>query len=118
RGGKKLEDAVEIAIEQRLGEPWERPTGAEVGRVSVHPTAVEEYASHLVRSIDHPLAGLKVVLDCAEGAAWESAPRALADAGATVIAIHAEPDGTNINEGCGSTHLTDLQQAVVEHGAD
>ncbi|MBE7324935.1 phosphoglucosamine mutase [Nocardioides sp. Y6] len=118
RGGKKLEDAVEIAIEQRLGEPWERPTGADVGRVSVHPSAVDDYAAHLVSTIEKPLEGLTVVLDCAEGAASVSAPKALADAGATVIAIHAEPDGTNINEGCGSTHLTDLQQAVVAHGAD
>lgn len=118
RGGRKLDDAIEIAIERRLGQPWERPTGAAVGRVAQHPTAVQEYAAHLVRTIDHPLAGLKVVVDCAEGAAHLSAPQALADAGATVIAIHADPDGTNINDGCGSTHLADLQRAVREHGAD
>ena len=61
--------------------------------------------------------GLKVVLDCAEGAAHAAGPRALEDAGATVIAIHADPDGLNINDNCGSTHLGDLQKAVVEHGA-
>ncbi|MFC6696521.1 phosphoglucosamine mutase [Nocardioides daphniae] len=118
RGGKKLEDAVEIAIEQRLGQAWERPTGAAVGRVTTHPTAMEEYAAHLVRTIEHPLAGVTVVVDCAEGAAHASAPKALADAGATVIAIHADPDGTNINENCGSTHLSDLRAAVLAHGAD
>ena len=71
-----------------------------------------------MRSIDHPLAGLTVVLDCAEGAAYDVGPRALEDAGAKVIAIHASPDGLNINEGCGSTHLDAVRAAVLEHGAD
>jgi phosphoglucosamine mutase len=118
RGGHKLDDAIEVAIEKRMGAPWDRPTGAGVGRVEPHPTAVAEYAAHLVRTIEHPLAGLKVVVDCAEGAAWRAAPQALEDAGATVIAIHADPDGTNINENCGSTHLGALQAAVLEHEAD
>ncbi len=117
RGGHKLDDAVEIAIEARLHETWERPVGGNVGRVTPYPAAIEEYAAHLVRSIDHPLVGLKVVLDCAHGAAHDAGPRALADAGATVIAMHAEPDGLNINDGCGSTHLEPLRAAVVEHGA-
>jgi phosphoglucosamine mutase len=117
RGGHKLDDAIEIAIERRMGEPWERPTGGAVGRVDVYESAVEEYAAHLESTISHPLVGLKVVLDCAEGAAHAAGPRALEDAGATVIAIHAEPDGLNINDDCGSTHLGDLQKAVVEHGA-
>ena len=117
RGGQKLDDTVEIAIEARLHETWDRPVGGDVGRVTPYPTAVEEYAAHLVRTIDHPLAGLTVVLDCAEGAAYDAGPRALADAGARVIAMHAEPDGLNINDGCGSTHLGPLQKAVVEHGA-
>ena len=97
---------------------FERPTGGDVGRIIVYDTAVEEYAAHLVRSIDHPLAGLTVVLDCAEGAAYEVGPRALEDAGARVIAIHASPDGLNINDGCGSTHLDTVRAAVLEHGAD
>jgi phosphoglucosamine mutase len=117
RGGHKLDDAIEIAIERRMGEPWERPTGGGVGRVKVYDTAVQEYAAHLESTITHPLVGLKVVLDCAEGAAHAAGPRALEDAGATVIAIHADPDGLNINDDCGSTHLGDLQKAVVEHGA-
>ncbi len=118
RGGVKLDDAIELAIEKRLREPWHRPTGGDVGRVKQHPTAVAEYAAHLVSTITHPLAGLKVVLDCAHGAAFEAGPRALRDAGADVIAICAKPDGLNINDGCGSTHLEVLQNAVLEHGAD
>jgi phosphoglucosamine mutase len=122
RGGLKLDDPVEAAIEQfieqGLVEEFARPTGADVGRVTVYPTAVEEYAAHLVRSIDHPLAGLTVVLDCAEGAAYDVGPRALEDAGAKVVAIHASPDGLNINDGCGSTHLDTVRAAVLEHGAD
>jgi phosphoglucosamine mutase len=118
RGGVKLDDALEVVIEQRLREPWERPTGGDVGRVRPHATAVAQYTAHLVSTIHHPLAGLKVVLDCAHGAASEAGPRALRDAGADVVAICAEPDGLNINEGCGSTHLEVLQQAVLEHGAD
>ena len=105
RGGHKLDDAIEMAIERRLREDWDRPRGGDVGRVTPYATAIEEYAAHLIRTTNRPLAGIKVVLDCAEGAASEAGPRALADAGADVVAIHAEPDGLNINDGCGSTHL-------------
>ena len=118
RGGVKLADAIEVAIEERLREPWDRPTGAAVGRVRPHTTALEEYAGHLVSTIKPSLDGIKVVLDCAHGAAWQVGPKALRDAGAEVVAICAEPDGTNINEGCGSTHIEVLQKAVLEHGAD
>ncbi|QIX25791.1 phosphoglucosamine mutase [Nocardioides sp. JQ2195] len=118
RGGVKLDDAIEIAIEQRLREPWNRPTGGDVGRVSTYDHAVADYAAHLVGTIARPLTGLKVVLDCAEGAASAAGPKALRDAGAEVIAIHAEPDGLNINDHCGSTHLDNLQAAVLAHGAD
>lgn len=118
RGGNKLDDAIEDAIERRLDEPWQRPTGSKVGRVRTHPTAVDEYAAHLVGTIGSSLAGIKVVLDCAHGAAWAVGPKALRDAGAEVVAICAEPDGLNINDGCGSTHLDLLRKAVVEHGAD
>ena len=118
RGGVKLDDTIEIAIEKRLREPWDRPTGAAVGRVSTYDAAVSDYAAHLVSTVDTTLAGIKVVLDCAHGAASEAGPRALRDAGAEVVAICAEPDGLNINDGCGSTHLDVLQRAVLEHGAD
>jgi phosphoglucosamine mutase len=118
RGGHKLEDAVENEIERRLGADWERPTGADVGRVAHFPQGIHEYVAHLVRSIEYPLAGIKVVLDCANGAASDSGPRALVNAGADVSAIHAEPDGLNINDNCGSTHLDSLRRAVVQDGAD
>jgi len=118
RGGLKLDDAIEVAIEKRLHEPWDRPTGAAVGRVSTYDEAVIDYVSHLVRTTTYPLTGLRVVLDCAQGAAWESGPQALADAGADVTAIYADPDGLNINDDCGSTHLARLQAAVIKDDAD
>jgi phosphoglucosamine mutase len=118
RGGVKLDDALEVAIENRLREPWDRPTGGRVGRVETYAAAVPDYVRHLVSTMSTSLDGLKVVLDCAHGAASVAGPRALAEAGAEVIAICAEPDGLNINDGCGSTHLGLLQSAVVEHGAD
>jgi phosphoglucosamine mutase len=118
RGGLKLDDAVEKEIERHLDEDWDRPLGGDIGRVTPYATPVEEYVDHLVSTIQRPLAGLKVVLDCANGAAHEAGPLALAKAGAEVIAIGNEPDGLNINDGCGSTHLDPLQEAVLAHGAD
>jgi phosphoglucosamine mutase len=118
RGGRKLDDAVEREIEQHLDEPWERPVGGAVGRVTPYATPVEEYVDHLVGTVTRPLAGIKVVLDCAHGAAYKAGPMALRAAGVEVIAINAEPDGLNINDGVGSTHLGPLRAAVVEHGAD
>lgn len=117
-GGLKLDDAVEAQIEEILGSEWERPIGAAVGRVRPYDRPIEEYVAHLVGTLGRPLSGLKVVVDCAHGAASVAAPMALREAGAEVVVIGAEPDGLNINEGCGSTHLGPLQQAVVAHGAD
>jgi phosphoglucosamine mutase len=107
-----------VAIEKRLREPWERPLGDGVGRVSTYEAAVTDYAEHLASTVGRDLGGLKVVLDCANGAASQAGPLALRLAGAEVTAICADPDGLNINDGCGSTHLDVLQRAVVEHGAD
>jgi len=118
RGGVKLDDAIEAAIEKRLREPWDRPTGAGIGRVSTYDAALADYTAHLDGTLTRPLDGVHVVLDCANGAAYQAAPKALADAGARVTAINAEPDGVNINEDCGSTHLGGLRAAVLEHGAD
>jgi phosphoglucosamine mutase len=118
RGGVKLDDAIESAIEKRLREPWDRPTGGGVGRVTTYDAAVTDYASHLVGTVHGSLRGIKVVLDSAQGAASIAGPLALREAGAEVVAICAEPDGLNINDGCGSTHLGLLQRAVLEHGAD
>jgi phosphoglucosamine mutase len=118
RGGGKLDDAIEAAIEKRMGEPWERPTGRAVGRIVNDENAAAAYIEHLLSSVSTPLTGLKIVVDCANGAASLVAPVVYEKAGATVIAIHHSPDGWNINEGCGSTHLEDLQAAVVREGAD
>ena len=120
RGGVKLDDALEIAIENRMREPWERPVGGDVGRVVSDPSAADLFVSHLLSTLssETPLSGLKIVVDCANGSASVVGPEALRRAGAEVIAIHATPNGLNINEGCGSTHLDDLRAAVVEHGAD
>lgn len=118
RGGVKLDDAIEDAIEQRLQEPWDRPTGSDVGRVGDSHAGLGAYVRHLLDTLPIRLDGLTVVLDCANGAAHEAAPDVFERAGATVIAIHADPDGLNINEQCGSTHLDDLRRVVVDRGAD
>ena len=118
RGGHKLDDTIEDAIEQRMEEPWERPIGAGVGRVRHDADAVQLYADHLLSTINVALSGIRVVVDCANGAASAMSPEVLRAAGAEVIAIHASPDGLNINDNCGSTHLTDLKEAVRAHGAD
>ncbi|GGO76469.1 phosphoglucosamine mutase [Nocardioides deserti] len=117
RGGIKLDDALEREIESLMGQPWQPPVGGDVGRVTPYATPIEEYVDHLVATVQ-PLRGLRVVLDCAHGAASVAGPRALEAAGATVVAINAAPDGLNINDGVGSTHLGPLQAAVIEHGAD
>ncbi|MDP9393850.1 MAG: phosphoglucosamine mutase [Actinomycetota bacterium] len=118
RGGHKLPDAVEDAVEARMREQWQRPVGAGVGRVTPYDDGRERYVEHLLAALPHRLDGLKIVIDCAHGAAWWVGPEALRRAGATVVTIGAEPDGLNINDGYGSTHLDRLQEAVVAHGAD
>jgi phosphoglucosamine mutase len=122
RGGVKLPDATEDAIEARLRAADAHQAPAEFGRVSDAGAEQERYLDHLLATVPArprpPLAGLRVVADCAHGAAYQIAPRALRRAGAEVITIGAEPDGLNINEGCGSTALGTLCAAVVEHGAD
>jgi phosphoglucosamine mutase len=118
RGGGKLDDLLEIAIENRMGEPWERPTGKEVGRAINDDSAVERYLNHLSATVDTSLVGLKVVVDCANGASFYVAPEALRRAGAEVIAIFDHPNGWNINENCGSTHMDALREKVLEIEAD
>ncbi|GAA0926977.1 phosphoglucosamine mutase [Nonomuraea longicatena] len=118
RGGFKLSDAVEDEIERRLGEEWNRPVGSAVGRVRDAYGEADRYISHLLTTVDGSLDGLNVVVDCAHGAAHTVAPEALVRAGARVEAIGARPDGLNINNGYGSTHLDKLQQVVVSRGAD
>ncbi|MBV6758159.1 MULTISPECIES: phosphoglucosamine mutase [Rhodococcus] len=119
-GGHKLDDEVEDRIESvATGTATRRaPTGAGIGRVRTVPDAADRYLQHLTTALPNSLDGLTVVVDCAHGAASDVAPAAYRAAGATVVAINAEPDGLNINENCGSTHLEGLQKAVVQHGAD
>jgi phosphoglucosamine mutase len=118
RGGHKLEDSVEDAIEEALSLKPLTPIGAEIGHVKEFADAKQRYLVHLQGTLTKSLKGIKVVVDCANGAASDLAPKAFEDAGAEVVVIENEPDGYNINLGCGSTHLSALQAAVLEHGAD
>jgi phosphoglucosamine mutase len=118
-GGHKLDDDAEDRIEELLAQgPGVRPVGAGIGRVRRAPDALDRYLDHIAAAAPARLSGLTVVVDCANGAASAAAPRAYAAAGAQVIPINAEPDGLNINDGCGSTHMQQLQAAVVAHRAD
>jgi phosphoglucosamine mutase len=123
RGGRKLPDQVEDQIEARLGQAGAATTA--FGRVIEAEAEQEKYLDHLVASLgagpipaQPPLAGLRVVVDCAHGAAYAIAPEALRRAGAEVIAIGVEPDGDNINAGCGSTHLDTVASVVRSQAAD
>ncbi|GAB3217510.1 phosphoglucosamine mutase [Mycolicibacterium hippocampi] len=118
-GGHKLDDATEDRIEDLVRQgPGTRPAGAGIGRVVRADDALERYLRHAGKAATTRLEELTVVVDCAHGAAWDAAPRAYRAAGANVIPIHAEPDGLNINDGCGSTHMEALRSAVVSYGAD
>lgn len=114
RGGLKLDDRIEESIEERLDEPWERPIGAGVGRIETDPGfGARAYVAHLVSGVDADLTGLRIAVDCANGAASTIGPLALREAGADVVVINASPDGRNINEQCGSTHPEQLQAVVT-----
>ncbi|MEU4520767.1 phosphoglucosamine mutase [Amycolatopsis sp. NPDC024027] len=117
-GGHKLPDGIEDEIEAGVSADAVRPTGAGVGRVTDVEDALDRYAAHLLGATPNPLAGLKVVVDCANGAASAAAPEVYRRAGAEVVALHADPDGININQHCGSNHPEKLREAVVAHGAD
>ncbi|MGK3954238.1 phosphoglucosamine mutase [Microbacterium sp. I2] len=118
RGGVKLPDIVEARIEAALELPKLQPTGGDVGRIRRFADAEDRYVVHLLGSLPHRLDGLHVVLDCAHGAASGVSPETFRDAGARVTVIGADPDGVNINDGVGSTHLDVLSKRVVEVGAD
>jgi phosphoglucosamine mutase len=117
-GGTKLPDEVEDRIEAALTAPKLAPTGGDVGRIRRFADAEDRYIVHLLSTLPNRLDGVHVVLDCAHGAAAGVSPQVFTDAGARVTVIGAEPDGLNINEGLGSTHLAPLQAAVLQHGAD
>ncbi|PXA68622.1 phosphoglucosamine mutase [Cryobacterium arcticum] len=118
-GGTKLPDEVEDRIEAVLaGEKLLTPIGGDVGRIRRFADAEDRYVVHLLGTLPHRLDGIHVVLDCAHGAAAGVSPQVFTDAGARVTVIGADPDGLNINDGVGSTHLDNLARAVLEHGAD
>jgi phosphoglucosamine mutase len=117
-GGHKLPDGIEDEIEAGLEADVNRPTGSGIGRVTDVADAVDRYLDHLLSATPHPLAGIRVVVDCANGASASAAPEVYRRAGAEVIAIHADPDGVNINDDCGSNHPDQLRAAVLEHQAD
>ncbi len=118
RGGHKLADSVEDQIQAAMDAPALAPLGGAVGHIKRMADAEDRYLVHLLTAIPNRLDGLKVVLDCAHGAASAVSPDAFRDAGAEVVVIGNDPDGININDGYGSTHLSALQAAVLEHGAD
>lgn len=117
RGGHKLADATEDKIAEAMGQVL-TPIGSEVGRVTRFSDAEDRYIVHLLGTLPNRLDGLKIVVDCAHGAASAISPQIFSDAGAKVIVIGADPDGNNINSGYGSTHLSALQAAVLSHKAD
>ena len=118
-GGHKLDDPTEDRIEELVASgPGTRPVGADIGRVVAAEDALDRYLRHVGKAVTTRFDGITVVVDCAHGAASAAAPRAYRAAGANVITINAEPDGLNINAGCGSTHMAGLRAAVREHGAD
>ena len=117
-GGTKLPDVVEDRIEAALGEPKLAPTGGDVGRIRRFADAEDRYVVHLLSTLPNRLDGVHIVLDCAHGAAAGVSPQVFTDAGARVTVIGADPDGLNINDGVGSTHLDNLARAVLEVGAD
>jgi phosphoglucosamine mutase len=118
-GGHKLDDATEDRIAELVQQgPGERPVGAGIGRVVDAVDALDRYLRHVGKAVTTRLDALTVVVDCAHGAASAAAPLAYRAAGANVLTINADPDGLNINEGCGSTHMETLQAAVVSYGAD
>ncbi len=116
-GGHKLADRIEDEIEARLDQHWERPVGADIGRVVTMPDGNTRYIAHLLTVLPHRLDGITVVIDGAHGAASQVSPEVFRLAGATVHEIGTEPDGLNINDGYGSTHLDHLKAAVTARGA-
>ena len=119
--GYKLPDSMEDEIEELIRNGMrgvEFPTGTMVGKIKYRTDAREEYINHAVQTVPVDLSGMKIVVDCAEGAAHYTSVEALRELGASVVPIHNMPDGTNINANCGSTHMEELQARVVYEKAD
>ncbi len=114
--GYKLPDSLEDEIEELIRSDMKGvkfPTGASVGKIKYRTDAREEYINHAMKAVNVDLRGLKIVLDCAEGAAFYTSVETMKELGAEIVAIHNNPDGTNINANCGSTHMEELQARVV-----
>ena len=120
RGGQKLPDDLEAEIEAEIDAGWRtpRPTGAAIGRVTTEPDGAAHYVEHLLSAAPASLAGLTVVVDCANGAASSVAGELFRRAGAHTVVVAGEPDGENINDGVGSTHVDSLVGHVLRHSAD
>ena len=119
--GYKLSDELEDEIEDIMmsrPEILPSPTGIGLGTKGYAEEALDDYLAFLTKTTTEKFGGIKVALDCANGAAYKAAPLAMLDLGAQLCIIHNEPDGTNINDKCGSTHMDDLKAMVVENGAD
>jgi len=119
--GFKLPDALEDEIEALLKDNMQGvkfPIGPGVGKIKYRTDAREEYVNHAIQSVNVDLSGLKIVVDCAEGASFYTSVEALKELGGNVVAIHNNPDGTNINANCGSTHMEELQARVVYEKAN
>ena len=121
--GYKLPDSVEDELEAivhqlETDDNYPRPTAEHIGHIEYRTDLLNQYMEFVISTCKERFEGVKVVLDCANGAAYEAMPKILRHLGATVKVIHALPNGTNINDGCGSTHLESLQKAVLENGAD
>lgn len=119
--GYKLSDKLEDEIEEILmsrPEILPSPTGIGLGTKGYAEEALDDYLAFLTKSTTEKFSGIKVALDCANGAAYKAAPLAMLELGAGLCIIHNEPDGTNINDKCGSTHMDDLKKMVAENGAD
>lgn len=117
--GYKLEDSVEDEVQALLGQEWDAPVGENVGSIVAEATLADrEYLDHLASCIELPLKGLRIAVDCANGATSDIAPIALREAGADVVVMNASPDGYNINDSCGSTHPEQLAAVTVAAGAD
>ncbi|MPL68157.1 Phosphoglucosamine mutase [bioreactor metagenome] len=120
--GYKLPDAVEDKLEELVllaaQEQMDRPTGEQVGTIENSHHLIKDYIDYVLATVSQDFSGLKIVVDCANGAAYEAAPILLKKLGAEVIVLNDQPNGININRDCGSTHLSQLQQAVVEHQAN
>ncbi len=119
--GYKLPDELEDEIEELIKSDMDGikfPTGTQIGKIKYRTDAREEYINHAIQSVNVSFKGLKIVVDCAEGASYYTSVEALKELGAEVVAIHNNPDGTNINANCGSTHMEELQARVVYEKAD